>query len=79
MFETFDARGTRFESRVTLHIVWDFRNPDFVVEVWLSERAGSLPSCARILSGLGADFLRGVGKQTVVLSTCVCYAFLLLP
>ena len=29
-------------------------------------RAGSLPSCARILSGLREDFLRGVGKLTSV-------------
>ena len=35
-----------------------------VVSVCCFGRSGSLPRCARILSGLRVDFLRGVGKLT---------------
>ena len=40
-----------------------------VVKVLLLGRSESLPRCARILSDLKGDFLRGVGKLTRIDST----------
>ena len=46
--------------------VRDFQNPDFSGDMLaIGARAGSLPSGARILSGLREDFLQGDGKLTI--------------
>ena len=54
-----------FSHAVRLTFVATFETLCCVVEMLLLMRAGSLPSCARNLSGLRQEFLRAVGKLMI--------------